>query len=131
MDRTQAARIVFAIALSLLIGHELDAVVHQEWRLLPLLALMPDETARLVFIALHVPLFAIIIWLTGHPSPGVARTSQFAIDGFLVVHAGLHFALSDHALYLFEPPLSGLLIYGGGLAGLAHVALIIRRPVLQ
>ncbi len=52
--------IAFYLGLGSLFTHELDAVPNHEWRGLPLLGTLPDETGMWVFIAAHVPLFAIL-----------------------------------------------------------------------
>jgi hypothetical protein len=51
--------VLFYLGLGLLFSHELDAIVQSEWRLLYILRSMADEQAMPVFIALHVPLFAL------------------------------------------------------------------------
>jgi hypothetical protein len=50
---------VFYLGLGLLFTHELDAIVQGEWRLLYVLRSLPDEQAMPLFVALHVPLFAL------------------------------------------------------------------------
>lgn len=115
----------FHLALATLFTHELDAMVQAEWRLLYVLRAMPDETARPAFIALHVPLFAIILWLVHHPRANVISVSRLALCAFTVLHAGLHYRLSDHPLYTFHSPLSRALIYGAALAGLCYCLLIL------
>ena len=54
---------LYYLGLAFLFTHELDAVTHAEWRLLPALRLLPDATASPLFVSLHVLLFfAIIDW---------------------------------------------------------------------
>ena len=113
--------VLFYLGLSLLACHELDAVARHEWRLLPILNLLSDETGQTVFIVAHIPLFLAIFWLTGHRSPTIRRRSQMTVDAFLVVHAIAHLLLSGHRLYEFEGLLEWLLVYGGGVAGAAHL----------
>lgn len=43
-------------------SHELDAVKRHEWRVLPLLRSLPERMGEQVFIWLHVPLFALLLW---------------------------------------------------------------------
>ncbi|MEO1019618.1 MAG: DUF6713 family protein, partial [Pseudomonadota bacterium] len=54
---------LFFLGFSILLAHELDAVRGSEWRLLPLLKRLPETQARDLFIVLHVPLVALLIWL--------------------------------------------------------------------
>jgi hypothetical protein len=114
--------ILFYLGLGLLFSHELDAMVQKEWRLLYVLRTMTDEQAMPIFIALHVPLFALIIWLTHHPSPSIQTASRRLFSGFLVVHAGLHFRLTNNPLYTFDSPLSQALIFGAALCGALWLA---------
>lgn len=120
--------ILFYLGLSLLVCHELDAVTKHEWRLLPILNLLPDASAQIAFVIAHIPLFAGIFWLVDHRSFVVRRRSRMAVDGFLVVHAVIHFLLSDHELYEFEAPLEGLLVYGGAIVGLSHLFAVQAKP---
>ncbi|MCP5368524.1 MAG: hypothetical protein H6906_13530 [Hyphomicrobiales bacterium] len=108
----------------------MDAVAEAEWRMLPLLNLLDDATARAVFIAAHVPLVALLLGLVGHRRAAVRLWSRAAVDAFLVIHAGLHWALSADPLYTFHAPLSEALIFGGALLGLAHLAVLARRVPL-
>jgi uncharacterized membrane protein YedE/YeeE len=94
-------------------GHELDAMTHHEWRLLPGLSLLPDGAGRAAFVALHVPIVAALIWF----GIGGGRRFHMLFGGFCAIHAVVHWALSAHPLYTFAPPLSDAMIYGAGIAG--------------
>ncbi len=117
---------VFTFALALLVSHELDAIVVAEWRLLPLLNLLPDETAHVVFLTLHVPVLAGVFWLTAFSSPRCRHWSQLGCDAFLIGHAGLHALLSGHTLYMFDSTLSHVLIYGAAVVGGLHLVSVLR-----
>lgn len=65
-DRSDWKTVLFLLGLSLLVCHELDAMTHQDWRLLPVLGALPGETARIVFVITHIPLFTQYI-------PGINR----------------------------------------------------------
>lgn len=117
--------LVFFAGFAVLACHELDAVAQSEWKLLPVLNTLPDETAYSVFVIAHIPIFAALMWLAGHSSVIVRRRAQLGIDAFLVVHAGMHALMSGHSLYLFHSPLSSFLIYGGALVGLAHIGMLV------
>ncbi len=119
-DHSDWKHVLFYLGLSLLACHELDAMARHEWRLLPLLELLPDETGQTVFVVGHIPLFFVIFWLTGHRSPSLRRASQIVVDAILIAHAVGHTWKSDHELYEFAGPLSGFLIYGGAVVGLSH-----------
>jgi len=117
---------LFYLGLALLAGHELDAVARHEWRLLPVLNLLDDETGQMVFILAHLPLFAALFWLTGHQSLKIRNWSQLGVDGFLIFHGALHYALSGHPLYEFTAPVETITVYGGGIVGAVHLALTLR-----
>ena len=121
---TGAAGVVFALAFSALLAHELDAVHKREWRLLFVLRTMPDEPARRAFVLAHVPLVAVLLWLVVHPAEGVRFWTEVGLDGFMVLHAGLHLRLSNRTLYVFNTSHSRLLIFGAAALALAHLAIL-------
>ncbi len=110
----------FYLGLSLLVCHELDAVFRHEWRILPGLSLLPDDPARTLFVIIHVPVFVLLFSLTGHVSDIIRKRSQFGVDAFLIGHALVHFVMSGHELYDFEPPVETITVYGGALVGFIH-----------
>ena len=112
---------IFFIGLALLATHELDAMTRHEWRLLPVLSQLDDEAGRFWFVLLHIPLFAGVFWLASHLNQKIRSTSQIVISAFLVIHGGLHFALSGHDLYEFEAPIETITVYGGAVAGLVYL----------
>lgn len=119
MDRN----VLFHLAFAFLIGHELDAVTQQEWRLLPVLSLLDDDAGRAAFVAVHVPLVFALLWLSGRG--GWAFHAAFG--GFCAIHAGLHWALHEHPLYTFHSALSEALIAGAGIAGALLAAQALRQ----
>lgn len=118
---------LFYLGLGFICTHELDAVTHHEWRLLYVLRDLAEPLARDAFVAVHVPLFALLVWATHQSSALWRERSRLALMGFLVIHVGLHWRLSDHPLYTFHSALSWSLILGGGLCGLAYLLLHGRR----
>ena len=124
--RTRYLDLLFFTGLAFLLCHELDAVAQAEWRLLPYLSGMNDEHAYAAFVALHIPLLALVLWWTASTAPRTRRRSQLLVDAFLVIHAGLHTALRSHEHYTFHTPLSEVCIYGAAALGLIHAALSIR-----
>lgn len=118
---TGAADFLFYLAFSSLVAHELDAVHKHEWRLLFVLRTMPDESARRAFILIHVPLFAVLLWLAAYPGAEVRYWTMLGLDVFMVVHAGLHWQLSSHTKYEFNTPHSRLMIYGAAALAAAHL----------
>ena len=115
--------LLFYLAFAGLLSHELDAVHRREWRLLFVLRDMPDERARDAFILVHVPALLLLLWLLNHPDSAVRAPTMLALDGFMVIHAGLHWRLSSNPKYEFNSPISRLLIFGTSAVALLHLAL--------
>lgn len=111
----------FQLGFSTLLAHELDAMMQAEWRLLFVLRRFPDLLARHIFVALHIPVVAVLLWLTQHPSSLVQRWTRIVLSSFMVVHAGLHWNLRNHPLNTFMSLLSLSLIYGAGLLGFIYI----------
>lgn len=124
---TEAAAFLFYLAFSSLITHELDAVHKHEWRLLFILRGMPDESARRAFVLIHIPLFAVLLWLAAHTNADVRFRTMLGLDMFMVVHAGLHWRLSGHPKYEFNTGYSRLIIYGTAVLAAAHFLLLLTR----
>ena len=122
---TEAADFLFYFAFSGLVAHELDAVHKHEWRLLFVLRTMPDASARRAFVLIHIPLFAVLLWLAAYPDAGVRYGTMLGLDVFMIVHAGLHWRLSGHPKYEFETPSSRLLIYGTAALAAAHLLVLL------
>lgn len=114
---------VFYLGLSLLCSHELDAMPNHEWRVLPLIRLLEDSVGQLVFVAAHVPLFAIIICLVASLNMRRRTVSRVAVSAFLVIHTLLHWWFSDHPHYDFDSVLSSVLIVGAGVCGGLYLVL--------
>lgn len=112
---------IFLLGVSLLFTHELDAMTHSEWRVLPVTSWLAPGLGRMVFVTLHVPIFALVLgWLTTR-LPKRAAHGQFWVSVFLVVHAGLHVAFSGQSHYTFEGILSNTLIFGAALCGALYL----------
>jgi hypothetical protein len=118
--------LLFYLGVATLIAHELDAMTHTEWRLLWILRNLPEQMASDIFVILHIPLLAILLWLTNHESLIVRDRSKVIVAAFLLVHTGLHQRLQHHPDYTFNSLLAGSLIYGGGLFGLLYLIMNFR-----
>jgi len=118
---------VFYLGLAALMTHEMDAIAQSEWRMLFFFRKLPEKKAATFFIAAHLPLFAGLMWLTGHESFYVQSVSRGLLSLFLIGHAVLHRRLSRHTLYTFYSCLSKSLIYGGGLLGGVSLLLTLYR----
>ncbi len=118
---TRVKNLFFLLGFGFIASHELDAVAQHEWRLLYVLRSLAEPLAASAFVAVHVPLFAFLVWISHHPQPDWREGARLVLMSFLVIHVGLHWRLSDHALYTFHSPLSQGLIVGGGLCGLGYL----------
>jgi len=120
----------FYLGIGSLFTHEIDAVPNHEWRGLPLLQLLPDESAMVVFIVAHVPLFAVLIALVASSNARVRALSRLGIAAFLLVHGFLHASLVGRATYEFSSTLSSLLIFGGSAFGALYLVLEAKARVV-
>lgn len=110
---------LYLLLLGFFVAHELDAVACREWRLLYVLRTLPDDSARAVFVALHVPLVAGLAWTVTDARPAAA-VARVGVALFAVVHAGLHHRLRRDPAYAFHSPLSVTLIAGAAACGAAY-----------
>ncbi len=118
--------ILFYLGVGALFTHELDAMPNHEWRVLPGLSALPDNTGMVAFVLAHVPLFALVVGMVASLNPRIRRNARIAVAAFLVVHAVLHTMFRGHADYDFAGWLSNSLIYGAALAGLVFLVLELR-----
>ncbi len=118
--------ILFYLGVGTLFTHELDAMPNHEWRVLPGLSALPDETGMVAFVLAHVPLFALVIGTIASLDPRIRRNARIAVAAFLVVHAVLHTLFRGHVAYDFAGWLSNSLIYGAALAGAVFLFLELR-----
>lgn len=115
--------IAFYLGLGMLFAHELDAVPNREWRLLPVLSSLSDETAMAIFIFSHVPVVAILLAFVSSQNLTIRNRSRLALCIFLAAHAALHIAFSGHTEYEFSSRLSSVLIFGGAIFGAIYCGL--------
>jgi hypothetical protein len=116
--------LLFHLGFATLLTHELDAMTQSEWRILPILRSLPEQTASFTFVILHIPLIAALLWLTNNKSLRLQHWSRIAVATFLIVHIGFHKLLEHHPDYSFNSLPSLALIYGGGLLGFLYLILI-------
>lgn len=115
--------IVFYLGLGTLFTHELDAVANHEWRVLPLLRMLPEDVGMVVFVVAHIPLFAILVAMTARQNASTRTVWRIGVSVFLVAHAVLHFLFRNDPGYEFSTLLSNLLVYGGAALGIVHLLL--------
>jgi len=120
-----AIDLIFYTGLSLLLTHELDAVKRHEWRIFPGLSNLKDNLSYHLFVVLHIPLFIMILWFLCHPSEYVHFWFQISVDGFLIIHLGLHHFFKAHDKYEFTQQFSRVIINLMALTGLIHMILLL------
>ena len=113
--------IVFYLGLGTLLTHEMDAMTHHEWRILPLTSWLPDDTGQLVFLLFHVPLFAVLISLVASTNEQIRLRTQLGVSIFLIVHGILHAVFMGNSNYEFSSMTSNALIFGGAALGTFHL----------
>lgn len=109
------------ITLALFAVHEMDAMTHAEWRLLPVLSGMDENSARDVFVLLHIPLFVGAFWAVFFAT--WKRRAAQILSGLTILHAIVHFLLSGHTLYTFVAPIETITVYGAALSAAIYFAL--------
>lgn len=110
----------FLLGFCFLLAHEMDAIRAKEWKMFPGLSGMSDETGYLVFTALHIPVYALLIWgLYGNG--GVNRGLILGLDIFFIVHVFLHVIFYSHPENHFRSFFSYVLIFGAGVFGAADL----------
>lgn len=111
----------FLLTLTFLFCHELDAILHHEWRLFAFLNRLDDERAYAGFALLHIPLFGLFLWFVAHP----ATWFFIAADSFVIIHLGLHWWFRTDPRYEFQGFVSNLFIVGSAFLGAIHLILLL------
>lgn len=115
----QFTQFLFFINIAWMMTHELDAIQHHEWRILPITSWMTEVWAYRVFVLAHIPLFVLL--MAGISS----REFQIILDIFLIFHAVLHWLFRNRPQYTFDNRLSQSLIFGLVPLATLHLALLL------
>jgi hypothetical protein len=81
----------------------------------------------MVFIAGHLPLFAVLTALIASQNARTRAVSRLGLGAFLLVHGLLHALSAGRPAYEFSSGLSSLLIFGGAAFGALYLLLEARR----
>lgn len=109
----------FYLGLSFILMHEMDAVRCREWRIFPGLSLLGDKTGFVVFMLAHVPLYCLLFRaLMGEANP---EKVMAGLDGFFIIHLGLHLLFLRHPKNEFKDPLSWTIIAGAAVCGMLDI----------
>jgi phosphotransferase system glucose/maltose/N-acetylglucosamine-specific IIC component len=115
--------LAFYLGLGTLFTHELDSMLNHEWRVIPIIRLLPDEIGLIVFVSAHIPLFALLIALASSNNLKTRRMTRIGVGVFLVLHGLLHILFKGHPDYEFSSMLSNVLIFGGSILGIIYLIL--------
>lgn len=111
----------FLLGQSFLFTHELDAIKQLEYRMFPLVSLLPSEQAYVVFTLIHIPLFFILMYAMVTALQYKWSRFVIACDVFFVVHVFLHLGFWNHEHNYFAGALSWFIIIGTGCCGIADL----------
>lgn len=94
----------------------MDAIRVREWKIFPGLNKLGDEAGYVALTALHLPIYALLLWgLYGEE--GVNIGLVVGLDAFFIVHVLLHLIFYNHPENRFRSIFSYTLILGAGLFG--------------
>ncbi len=116
-------QLIFTLAFSLLLVHEMDAIQAKEWKIFLVLKDMTDELACKVFTGMHVPLYAGVLYVLLRGG-AAGHALQIIIDVFLAGHAVIHFAFRKHVDNGFQSLYSKTIIYSMAALALLHLTLL-------
>lgn len=115
--------LTFYLGFGTLFAHELDSIVNHEWRVIPIIRLLSDQMGMIVFIAAHIPIFAVLVALVSNQKSKIRRIIRIGIGLFLVFHGLLHIVFRNHSAYEFSNLFSNFLIFGGSTLGIIYLVL--------
>ena len=117
------SNIIFYTGFSFLLTHELDAMIRSEWRLIPFMKTIPDETGMNIFILVHIPIFAAGIALISSTNIRTRSISRIGFAMFFIFHGILHTLLKAVEIpeYDFNSLLSKLIIYSCSVFGIVYI----------
>lgn len=110
-------KVLLFVNLSLLILHEMDAVYCKEWKMFAFLKKLSDSKGRLIFSALHFPLFVLIFLLVEYKFEIIF----WVLNVFLVFHFLVHLLMRTHKYNGFKSNYSSFLILIMGIIGTVSI----------
>jgi hypothetical protein len=116
---------IFITIIILFSLHEIDAVRTKEWKMLPVLKNMADGTALKVFVLVHIPLYAVILYILALGSTSAVEIMYHAVAILLIFHTIIHFVMREHPKNGFTSALSNIVIYSIGILAVVHLCMLI------
>lgn len=117
--------LLFVVILSLLLIHEMDAIRTKEWKMFIGLKNLSDEKGYVVFTLIHLPLYFAALLILGQNWETAKLILFYIIDGFVILHAIIHFAFKRHPDNGFNSIFSKIVIYSMPALAAAHISLLI------
>jgi hypothetical protein len=117
-------QILFAMTLSFLLVHEMDAVRAKEWNMFVFLKDMKEDTAYRVFTGIHLLIYLCAFYALMYGGTA-AYAAKLVVDIFLLGHAFLHIAFRKHSKNGFQNFFSKIAIYSASALALAHLILLL------
>ena len=114
--------ILFALELSLLFTHEMDAIRKKEWEMFIFFKNMTDEKACNIFMLLHIPLYVVILSLL---FSSYLNIGYYIIDMFLFGHMLIHFGFRKHVNNKLNGIISKWIINLAGVLAIIHFVIIL------
>ncbi len=114
--------IIFALNLSLLFIHEMEAIRYKEWKMFIILKDMEENKAYTVFLLLHIPLYVSYLLLLMSSFFNVA---YYIADIFLIAHLLIHICFRNHKDNRFNNTISMSIITLMGILSTIHLVGII------
>jgi len=101
--------LLFYVAFSFLLVHEMDAVKQKEWRMLPGFSKLNKKTAQQLFVTLHIPVYISLLYALIFEESN-RSTLIIILDGFFIIHLGLHLLFIKHQMNSFKTIFSKMYI---------------------
>jgi len=105
--------------------HQFDAMRCHEWRMIPPLSGMVENTAQMIFIVTHFPILVLIFWIFAYGSENAVYNFQLITDIVLAGHIGKHIVLNSHEKNEFKGTLSKIIIFSVSAFALLHLLLLL------
>lgn len=109
---------IFAINISLLFIHEMEAIRYKEWRMFIILKDMDDNKAYQIFLLAHIPLYVLILFILFLP---IKKIGFYITDVFLILHLIIHIFFIKHKNNKLNNFLSINIIILMGLLSILHL----------
>ncbi len=115
---------LFYISLSLFLIHEMDAIRHKEWSMLPVISRLDNRTAYLLFTSVHIPFYGLLFYLL-IINEAIKMEWILILNLFFIFHTGLHIAFTNHPRNNFKNSFSLLAIFVPGICSLLDILIYI------